>query len=244
MKKIIQNQKENDDDPEKTPPYYKTISINEEEDESELNNISNNNISKPKPKLKSYTAPKEVLEDITLGEHRDAFNPKQQQLPSLINRKRQRDPSPARNDPLSKASKNKSDRGFKDIMKEQKAKTEQAELLRKQQREEYKKMRNTEQSTMNSNINSLYSNDNEMNNQEDNISVVSKDTKLTNNLSEWDKIDKKEGLSITNVNSNNTLMTPRKRRWDINAMDTPVNLHSNLMETPKGKNDCLVICSE
>ena len=68
----------------------------------------------------------------------------------LTNRKRQRESSPARKDPLlsnlnpSLNSNHRSDnieRTYKDIMLEQKAKAIQIELLKKEKREEFKKIK-------------------------------------------------------------------------------------------------------
>ena len=99
--------------------------------QSPISTPKNDIFQKPRPVLKSYTAPKEVLEEITLGDHTDPlFDPKEKPISEKesLNRKRYREPSPARKDPLisnsesNNSSREQNDRTYKDIMLEQKAK--------------------------------------------------------------------------------------------------------------------------
>ena len=211
---------------------------------------------KPKPGLKSYTAPKEVFEEITLGDHSDhLFDPKGKKQTienENLNKKRIREPSPARKDPLisnidtNNSNRDKIERTYKDIMLEQKAKAEQMELLRKQQREEFKKMKTSMKPNQNTN-----NNNNIMVNENDNESVITNETKLTtsnvpsknNKLSDWDKIEQSETQKNTNIP---TYMgpTPRRSRWDLEATpiitnpvtSTPLNPYLQATPTPSQMN--------
>ena len=211
----------------------------------------NDIFQKPRPVLKSYTAPKEVLEEITLGDHTDPlFDPKEKPISEKesLNRKRYREPSPARKDPLisniesNNSSREQNDRTYKDIMLEQKAKAEQMELLRRQQREEFKRMKDTINMTSQMNDN-YHSNINI--NENDNQTTMTKETKLTSSnvsnnkkISDWDKIEESEQKNINSNIPAYMAPTPRRRRWDLDATPivtnpvTAIPLNPYLQATP------------
>ena len=190
-----------------------------------------------KQKLNSYTAPKEVMDDIMAGHHDDPFaDAKQKKIAEREDkyhqRKRLRQLSPERHDPLKDSDKtpNPNARTYKEIMMEQALENQQKSILKQisKVQEDALKIAQEKKGSKTKRT-------------DDNKSVISAQThstKLTKNVppgsntsftksaaSEWDKMEKSSTSSkwdtpARNNNLENTPVTPgRRKRWDLTPME-------------------------
>ena len=100
----------------------------------------NQNIKNPIPH-KTYSAPKEVYNEINIEETKDnsfqtnSFRQPISSREKILQNKRFREPSPERKDSLNPKKNSSSERTYKDIMLEQKREIEKMELLQNQKKE-------------------------------------------------------------------------------------------------------------
>ena len=217
-----------------TNQYRKYIEEDKEDDDNYVP-------KKPgKQKLTSYTAPKEVMDDIMAGHHDDPFaDAKMKKIAEREDkyhaRKRLRQLSPERHDPLKDSDKtpNPNARTYKEIMMEQALENQQKNILKQisKVQEDALKISQDKKPVQSRRT-------------DDSKSVISSNTqttKLTKNIppptnnnngftksaaSDWDKIEKISSSSskwdtpTRNNNLENTPVTPgRRKRWDLTPME-------------------------
>jgi len=186
-----------------------------------------------KTKLTSFTAPKEAFDEVAAGEHddpfKDAYRNRISSREDDYHKKRYRQMSPPRYDPLKDYDKlpESNARTYKDIMLEQKIQNEKNELMNKKSSQKPIKQGESD---------NIKLPDKKTKIDRDSISVTSESsnvTKLTNNKSEtfdWDLLDKKENI-IEGI-SNSKWETPgyatRRKRWDMTpAGDNMISMRGN-----------------
>lgn len=194
-----------------------------------------------KQKLNSYTAPREVMDDIKAGHHDDPFaDSKQKKIAEREDkyhqRKRLRQLSPERHDPLKDSDKtpNPNARTYKEIMMEQALENQQKSILKQISKVQEDAMKIAQEKKSNNNSIKRRKNDDSSKSV---ISAQTHSTKLTKNLpttnnnliknspSDWDKIEKTSTSSKWDTpsrtnNLENTPVTPgRRKRWDLTPME-------------------------
>ena len=197
-------------------------------------------IKQTNQKLNSYTAPKEVIDDIKAGHHDDPFADAKlkkisEREDKYHQRKRLRQLSPERHDPLKDSDKtpNPNARTYKEIMMEQALENQQKSILKQISKVQEDAMK-IAQEKKSSNTTKRKKNDDSNNSV---ISAQTHSTKLTKNLpttnnnipknspSDWDKMEKistssKWDTPSRNNNLENTPVTPgRRKRWDLTPME-------------------------
>ena len=173
----------------------------------------NQNFKNPIPH-KTYTAPKEVYNEINLEETKDEnsqLNQFRQPISSrekILQNKRFREPSPERKDSLNPKNNSNSERTYKDIMLEQQREIEKMELLQKQKKE----MKNNKKSEWDK--------------------LEEEENKKNKRISRWDL----DETPILNSNSKNYLdvtPTPEQMQNKNNLDETPLMSKENfLLSTP------------